>query len=136
MNVRFSACMFSKYNLFRLPNSRMSRETLRVPTSTVPALIGLKGEKIKDIRISSGATIWFDSGAGPLTTAHVQGSAEQTRMAISLLKLSVLHARAADHRAPPVLSPPSKASQAFYDLHMFGPELLMASSCQTQEDPI
>ena len=84
----------------------MSRETLKVPTSAVSALIGVEGEKIKDIRISSGANIWFDSRAGPLTTAHVQGSAEQTRMAISILKLSVLHARAADLRAPPVLSPP------------------------------
>ena len=115
----------------------MSRETLRVPTPTVPALIGLKGEKIKDIKISSGgATIWFDSQAGPLTTAHVQGSAEQIRMAISLLKLSVLHARAADYRAPPALSQPSQASQAYYDLHMFAHELHLASSCQTQGDPI
>ena len=38
----------------------MSRETLRVPTPTVPALMGLKGGKIKKgIRISSSATIFY-----------------------------------------------------------------------------
>ena len=33
----------------------MASETLKVPTSTRPALIGLKGEKIQDIRNTSGS---------------------------------------------------------------------------------
>ena len=78
--------------------NNMASETLKVPTSTRPALIGLKGEKIQDIRNTSGATIWFDRQTGPITNAHIQGSREQIELAIAILKLSVLHARAKDYR--------------------------------------
>ena len=107
----------------------MASETLKVPTSTRPALIGLKGEKIQDIRNTSGATIWFNRQTGPITNGHIQGSREQIELAIAILKLSVLHARAKDYRPPRASFSPSRASQAYYDLHMFAMETHLAAAC-------
>lgn len=70
----------------------------KVPTSTVASLIGSKGQKVADINESSGASVSFDTTNADLmfTTAYIHGSEEQARIAIAIIKTSVLHARAAD----------------------------------------
>jgi|EP00090_Calanus_glacialis_P042799 hypothetical protein len=70
----------------------------KVPTSTVASLIGSKGQKVGDINKSSGASVSFDTthANSMFTTAYIHGSEEQTRIAVAIIKISVLHARAAD----------------------------------------
>ena len=71
---------------------------LKVPTSTVASLIGSKGQKVVDINQSSGASVSFDSANANsvFTTAYIRGNEEQTKKAIAIIKISVLHAKAAD----------------------------------------
>lgn len=70
----------------------------KVPTSTVASLIGSKGQKVGDINKSSGASVSVDTthANSMFTTAYIHGSEEQTRIAVAIIKISVLHARAAD----------------------------------------
>ena len=94
--------------------------TLSVPTSAVPALIGSKGNRIKDINASSGARVRFDTNrTKDTTTAYIRGSTQQIQTAISLLKLAVLHARAAHSKPPTAKYEVSNLCQAHYDFRMF-----------------
>ena len=71
---------------------------LKVPTSTVASLIGSKGQKVVDINQSSGASVSFETtnANSVFTTAYIRGNEEQTKKAIAIIKISVLHAKAAD----------------------------------------
>ena len=106
----------------------MEIATIFVPTTALPALIGPKGNRIKDINATSGATVRFDTThAEVITTAYIEGSTLQIRTAVSLLKVAVLHAQAAHSKPPPPPYLVTEQSQADYDLHMFAHETHSAS---------
>lgn len=69
-------------------------------TSTVPSLIGAQGQKVADINKSSVASVSFDTlHSDPVfTTAYIRGDEEQIQKAIAIIKISLLHARAADYK--------------------------------------
>ena len=63
----------------------MSIYYLKIPTSSVPSLIGAQGHKVEDINKSSGATVSFntDNPSNVLSTACIRGTDEQIKKAIS-----------------------------------------------------
>ena len=102
--------------------------TFLVPSSALPALIGPKGSRIKDINATSGATVRFDTTMTDVTTtAYIKGSTLQIQTAVFLLKVAVLHAQAAHSKPPPPPYLVTEQSQADYDLHMFAHETHSAS---------
>ena len=106
----------------------METATLLVPTLSLPALIGINGERIKDINATSGAMVRFDgNSAGTTTTAYIRGSTEQIQLAIALLKLAVLHTQAAQKNHRPANPLVTMKAQANYDLLMFAHEIYSAS---------
>ena len=97
-----------------------------VPTSAVPSLIGAQGNKVADIKKSSGASVSFAtvSHNEVLTTALISGSNEQIKKATDIIKISVLNARAADYKPAAVcdLTNNVTVSQAEFDLRTFAVE--------------
>ena len=70
----------------------MEMATFLVPSTALPALIGSKGNRIKDINHTSGATVRFDTTqTKATTTAYIRGSHQLIHTAIALLKMAVLH---------------------------------------------
>ena len=97
----------------------MEMATFLVPSTALPALIGSKGTRIKDINHTSGATVRFDTTqTKATTTTYIRGSLQQIHTAIALLKMAVLHSEAAYTRPPPASYSVTKQAQAASDLYM------------------
>ena len=75
----------------------MSVTALPVPSAFIAALKGLNGQKVKDMEKTSGASIKFTTlgSSSQFTNAIITGRPCQVSLAVRLIKLAVLHARAA-----------------------------------------
>ena len=97
----------------------------KIPTSSVASLIGAKGKKVTDINKSSGASVSFDTSHADsvFTTAYIHGNEEQTKIAVAIIKISVMHARAANFK--PALVPANKdlMKNVEFDLNTFAVEI-------------
>lgn len=92
---------------------------VKVPVFAVPALLGKNGKKVKDMQLSSGAfiTISRPSQESLWAEATILGTQEAINTASLLVKMAILHARAADYIPTP--SPYSKDRKAEAEIHMF-----------------
>ena len=106
----------------------MSSVTFLVPTSAVAALIGHKGTRVKDIQSTTGAQITFSKAlTDGTTTAHIRGSSEQIQKTIMLLKISVLHLKAANNTPPPAPDAVTMQTRVSFDMAMFTHEMYKSS---------
>jgi hypothetical protein len=98
---------------------------INVPTFAVPALLGKKGKKVRDVQLTSGASIDILRPAQEDLWAQVTiaGTQTATSMASLLLKLAVLHARAADHSPESFPYPKDKKAEAQLDMSTFYAEM-------------
>ena len=76
----------------------MTQSTLKIPSIAVPSLIGKEGYKIKDLEATSGAAISISrtQDGDAWVWVSISGSTEAIHIATLLIKMSVLHTRAAD----------------------------------------
>ena len=116
----------TKSLFFQTHSLRAMQVQFQVPTFAVSSLIGAQGQRVADINKTSGAVVRFTTSTpcSPFTTALIQGSDSNIKMAIDLLKIGVLHAKAADDRptlAVKVNTGP--AEQAASDLKTFAQEI-------------
>ena len=68
-----------------------TRINFLVPTETVPALIGLQGQKHRDTQLRSNTRISIEKSSELLTRVEVQGSRDNCCIAQQLIFLSVKH---------------------------------------------
>ena len=94
---------------------------MKVPAFAVPALIGKDGRKVKDIELTSGTLIDISrpSTAGPWAQIIISGTGSAISIASRLVKMAVLHARAADHTPGPSSYSRDKKAEAQLDMLTF-----------------
>ena len=112
----------------------------KIPTSAVPSLIGAQGQRVDDINKSSGASVSFitDNPSGVISTACIRGTNEQIKKAIEIIKISVIHARAADYK-PAALEDPDNCEageQAKFDLNTFAVETANLAFSSWYQKPV
>jgi hypothetical protein len=94
---------------------------MEVPTFSIPALKGAAGEKVKDMCTTSGARICISSPrpGDPLTEVSISGTQHSVRVASLLIKMAVLHGRAADKLTLPAEYHPDKKAEAELNISVF-----------------
>lgn len=98
-----------------------SSTVISVPPFAVPALFGKKGGKVKDIEATSGASlrIFKPAQGGAWAQVTIFGSKAATSTACLLIKMAVIHAKAADDTPPPLHYPRDKKAEAQLDVLTF-----------------
>ena len=95
--------------------------SLRIPASSIPALKGAAGAKVKDMCTTSGAKICIPSPPQGDTFAEVSiaGVQHSIRLATLLIKMAVLHSRAGDEIPPTDEYLPDKKAEADLNISVF-----------------
>ena len=98
---------------------------LKVPTVSIAALKGKAGAKIKDMEATTGASIQiFNPEEGNMVAeVNVTGTKHAVETAFLLIKISVLHTRAAAQTARPTLYVGDKAAEAKINVATFHREM-------------
>ena len=102
----------------------MPTKMLPVPTAARASLIGSRGKHVTDMMKSSGAVITFDTDTNnkAVTKAFIQGTETQIEKATAIIKISTIHAMAADQKAagcPPNIT---EKDVAKFDFNTFASE--------------
>ena len=102
---------------------------VNVPPFAVPALFGKKGSKMKDMELTSGASIdiFRPAQKGLWAQVTISGTQTATTTACLLVKMAVLHARAADHSPEPFPYPKDKRAEAQLNMFTFYAEMRAAA---------
>ena len=105
--------------------AELSSTVMKVPQFAVPALLEKDGKKVKDVELTSGASIVIFrlEGAGAWAQVTISGTKSATSLASLLVKMAVLHARAADHIPEPSLYTRDKKEEAQLDMYTFYTEI-------------
>jgi hypothetical protein len=102
---------------------------IQVPQFAVPALLGKKGSKVKDVESTSGASINIVHPKQKDLWAQVTISGTQAAISTAslLIKMAVLHARAADKSPEPWPYPQDKMAEAKLNMFTFHSETRAAA---------
>jgi hypothetical protein len=102
---------------------------INVPLFAYPALLGKKGSKVKDMELTSGASIdiFRPTKEDLWAKVAISGTQTATSTACLLVKMTVLHARAADHSPEPFPYPKDKRAEAQLNMFTFYAEMRAAA---------
>ena len=92
--------------------------SVKVPAFAIPALLGKNGNKVKDIERTAGARINIDR-TGQWAQVTISGTSSAITRASLLVKMAVLHARAADHTPDPSTYTKDRKAEAQLDMFTF-----------------
>ena len=105
-----------------MPN--LTTNTFKIPVVAIPAILGLRGQKIKDICQTTGATVQLSKPEGKELTANicVTGFKQAVDTASSIIRLAVLHAREGDRPTRPTEYSDNKEAETVLDVFTLATE--------------